>query len=172
MFAPLDRFEGIVPMSAIVDWLRRTPVPLESVRHLLVFSPDEYVRNLLLTGPAYQALLLCWRNGQVSPIHNHRGSNCGVRVLSGVATETTFVRAASGAIVMTGSRELPDGHICLSADTDIHRISNLQPDGADLVTLHLYSPPLLQMEVFSLEYSSPGSWEAPIYESFAIGGGI
>ena len=41
---------------------------------------------------------LCWRNGQRSPIHNHRGSNCGVKVLRGVATETTFARAANGMI--------------------------------------------------------------------------
>jgi cysteine dioxygenase len=169
MFAPLDRFEGVVPRPAIVDWLRRTPVTLESIRDLLVFSDDQYVRNLLFTAATYQGLILCWRSGQSSPIHNHHRSNCGVRVLRGVATETNFVRAADGTIVATGSHQVPEGHICFSANADIHQMANLQPDGADLVTLHLYSPPLLQMDVYSPEFSSAGSWKAPVNESFAVG---
>ena len=80
-------------------------------------------------GPAYQALLLCWRNGQRSPIHNHRGSNCGVKVLRGVATETVFGRAPNGMVVADRSRDLPPGHICASADDDIHQMSNLQAGG-------------------------------------------
>ena len=43
------------------------------------------------------------------------------------------------------TRKLPEGFICATQDQDIHQISNLQPGNADLVTLHIYSPPLLVM---------------------------
>src|SRR5439155_1043142 len=112
-----------------------------------IFSAERYVRNRLHDGPAYQALVLCWRNGQRSPIHNHRGSRCGVKVLRGVAVETVFAPAPNGMVYATGSRELRTGHICASSDEDIHQISNLQGGGADLITLHLYSPPLLRMDM-------------------------
>jgi cysteine dioxygenase len=150
-FTGLDRLAGQLPLSAILDWFDDVPLTAEDLADYLVFSPHRYVRNQLHTGPAYQALVLCWRNGQRSPIHNHRGSHCGVRVLRGVATETVFARAPNRLVVPVGSRELPAGHVCASADEDIHQVSNLQAGGADLVTLHVYSPPLLRMEVFSLD---------------------
>ena len=92
--AELDQYPGRIPLAALSDWLARTELTLEDVRPFLRFSPDHYVRNLMYAGPGYQALVLCWRSGQRSPIHDHTGSSCGVKVISGVATETTF---ASGA---------------------------------------------------------------------------
>ena len=170
IFATLDRFEGVVPMPAILDWLRRPPITLEDVRHVMVFSPDRYVRNLLHAGAAYHVLVLRWRSGQRSPMHNHRGSGCGVRVLQGVATETTFIHAPNGMIFAAGSREMRQGHIMGSIDADIHQVSNLQANRADLVTLHVYSPPLTQMEIFSLETPEARLWDTPINESFVLVG--
>ena len=92
-FVGLDRAAGPLPLPVILDWFADTPITLDDLAAYLIFRPERYVRNLLHAGPAYQALVLCWRNGQRSPIHNHRGSNCGVKVFRGVATETVFTRA-------------------------------------------------------------------------------
>src|SRR5947208_16232597 len=133
LFDELDRVAaGRLPLPAVLAWFKAHPLTPDDVADYLVFRSDHYVRNLLHAGPNYQALVLCWRNGQRSPIHNHRGSNCGVKVLRGVATETLFARAANGLIYPVSSRDLPVGHVCVSADDDIHQISNLQPRGADL----------------------------------------
>src|SRR5262245_24322443 len=171
-FAALDRFDGPLPLLAILDWFREEPLTVQDLASYLTFSPARYVRNRVRDGPAYQALLLCWRNGQRSPIHNHRGSRCGVKVLHGVATETTFDRAPNGLVVPVRSRDLPPGHTCASADEDIHQVSNLQAGGADLVTLHVYSPPLLRMEVFSLDTPAVREWDDPVNDPFAHGAGI
>src|SRR4051794_1431686 len=151
VFDDLDRATNRLPLPAILDWIRRTDLSVDDLAEYMIFRPDRYVRNLLHAGPAYQALVLCWRNGQRSPIHNHRGSNCGVKVLCGVATETIFEKAANGMAYAIRSRELPAGDICASADEDMHQVSNLQAVHADLVTLHIYSPPLLRMDVYSLD---------------------
>jgi cysteine dioxygenase len=171
-FVGLDRVVGQLPLPIILDWLDEFPLTAHDVANFLVFSPERYVRNRLHTGPAYQALLLCWRNGQRSPIHNHRGSHCGVKVLRGVATETLFARAPNGMVLPVSSRDLRPGHICASADEDTHQISNLQAGGADLVTLHVYSPPLLRMEVFSLDNPAVNEWDDPVNDPFPLGGGI
>ena len=42
------------------------------------------------------------------------------------------------------------GAVCGSEDADIHQISNLQPDGQELITLHVYTPPLGRVGNYSL----------------------
>ena len=172
LFADLDRVEGPVPLSVIRAWLDDTRLTPADLTGYLVFRPDRYVRNLLRAGPAYQALVLCWRNGQRSPIHNHRGSSCGVKVLRGVATETVFAKAPNGLILPVRSRDLPPGHVCASADEDIHQVSNLQAGGADLVTLHIYSPPLLFMNMYTLLDVAAARFFDPVNDEFVDGGGI
>jgi cysteine dioxygenase len=171
-FAKLDRVAGQLPLPVILDWLREFRLTADDLAAYLAFSPDRYVRNRLHDGPEYQALVLCWRNGQRSPIHNHRGSHCGVKVLRGVATETVFARAPNGLVLPVRSRDLEHGHMCASADDDIHQVSNLQAGGADLITLHVYSPPLLRMEVFSLDTPAVREWDDPVNDPFTHGGGI
>lgn len=168
-FTRLDRFDGQLSLRAIMEWFAEAALTIDDVASYLTFRPERYVRNRLHDGAGYQVLVLCWRNGQRSPIHNHRGSHCGVKVLRGVATETLFTRAPNGLIVPVSSRDLLPGHTCASADEDIHQVSNLQADNADLVTLHVYSPPLLRMEVFSLDTPSVREWDDPINDPFAYG---
>jgi cysteine dioxygenase len=171
-FAELDRVSGSLPLALLQDWLRRTPLTADDLADFLVFRSERYVRNLVHAGPGYQALALCWRNGQRSPIHNHRGSACGVKVLSGTATETAFVRAPNGMVMPTSSRDLAEGYICGSYDEDIHQVSNLQGGDADLVTLHIYSPPLLRMDMFSLDTPAVHEWDDPVNDTFVLGAGI
>lgn len=171
-FAELDRHDGPLSLPVLEDWLRRTPLTDRDIATYIVFRHDRYARNLVHAGPGYQALALCWKNGQRSPIHNHRGSACGVKVLRGVATETAFVRAPNGMVVPTGSRELAAGYICGSFDEDIHQVSNLQANDADLVTLHIYSPPLLRMDMFSLDTPAVHEWDDPVDDPFELGAGI
>jgi len=171
-FQPLDRRAEPLSRQVILDWLRGLTLTLEELSPAIVFSPDHYVRNLLHQGPSYHALVLCWRNGQRSPIHNHRGSACGVKVLQGVATETTFKRAPNGMIIPDRTRDWEEGTLCYSEDEDMHQISNVQALGADLITLHLYSPPLLQMDIFPFGGSISQLYHEPIHEPFTHGAGI
>lgn len=171
-FASFDHAVGELPKAELDAWLGDLPLTLDDLAGHLVFSPDRYVRNRLHDGRSYQALVLCWRNGQRSPIHNHRGSICGVKILHGVATETVFARAPNGLIYATGSRNLTAGCTCVSIDDDIHQISNLQAGGADLITLHLYSPALVRMDMFSLDSPHLLEWDDPINDPFPVGGGI
>lgn len=170
-FAELIRYPDRLPMELIQEWLDQTPLTAADLSDYLIFNSARYVRNRLHDGPAYQALLLCWRSGQRSPIHNHRGSYCGVRVLHGIATETLFARGPNGMVYPTTSRNLPAGFTCASADEDIHQISNLQAS-SDLITLHIYSPPLLRMDMFTLESPAVSEWDDPINDPFPIGAGI
>jgi cysteine dioxygenase len=166
----LDRLEGRAELPELVDVLNDTAVSLKDVRQFLQFSPVRYTRNLVRSGEWYNLLVLCWRNGQRSPIHDHLGSSCGMRVLQGVAAETIFEMAPNGHVWAAGTRFHTTGKVLGSQDTDMHQVSNLQPDGADLVTLHIYSPPLLWMGTYSLTDASRG--QEPMFLEFSQAAGI
>jgi len=167
----MDRHPERVPLDELTELMQRLEISMDDVREVAVFGDDHYRRNLLHEGPGYQALVLCWKNGQRSPIHDHHGSSCGVRVLKGVATETLFKRNAKGLVFPVSSRELPEHGVCGSQDDDVHQVSNLQPGDEELVTLHVYSPPLLVMGTYSLTEARIEEFVDPIFE-FAAGAGI
>lgn len=167
----LDRHPHRIPLAELEVALRDLEIRLDEVSRFALFDPHTYRRNLMHAGPAYQALLLCWRNGQRSPIHDHRGSSCGVRVLEGVAVETVFERTRSGMVYATRSHEHATGSICATQDSDIHQVSNLEDHGRDLVTLHVYSPPLLAMGTYSLFDPLVREFQDPVYEELLVDGG-
>jgi cysteine dioxygenase len=148
----------------------RADVRCEDVADFIRFSDRQYARNLVRAGPWYYLLVLCWKNGQRSPIHDHAGSSCAVRVLRGTLTETAFDFAPNGAVVATGSRALAAGGVCGSRDDNMHQVSNLQAGGADLVTLHVYSPPLRFMNTYSITDDTRG--QEPMLLEFSDAAGI
>jgi cysteine dioxygenase len=169
-FAQLDEHPQQVPLDQIANLLERLELQLSDVQSHLEFNAHHYKRNLMHQGPSCQVLMLCWLNGQRSQIHDHVGSNCGVRVMRGTAIETTFHRADNGMIYASGSRALAEGSICANHDDDIHQVSNLAADDKCLVTLHVYSPPLRNMNVYDLSASQPHVVEDPVHELLYGGG--
>jgi DMSO/TMAO reductase YedYZ molybdopterin-dependent catalytic subunit len=150
LFRYLDGLTGRPTPGELQEQLARLRVGCDDLADFIHFGEQSYQRNLVRAGPWYHVWVMCWKNGQRSPIHDHASSCCAVRVLRGTATETRFATAPSGDVVAVGSRELPTGSLCVTHDGDLHQLSNLQAGGADLVTLHVYSPPLLRMGTYSI----------------------
>ncbi|MEO8054560.1 MAG: cysteine dioxygenase family protein [Acidobacteriota bacterium] len=167
----LDAFSDRIPLGEMEAALSDVSMSLDDVRHHLIFGADTYRRNLVHAGPAYQALVLCWRNGQRSPIHDHSGSSCGVRVLSGEALETVFERTRAGMVFAVRSLSHVPGGVCATQDADIHQVSNVADDGGDLVTLHVYSPPLLNMGTYTLFDPNVRAFREPVHEDALVDGG-
>jgi cysteine dioxygenase len=156
LFGILDALQQRVPLPDLKALLGGCGVGCEEVAHLLRFSAKTYQRIPLRGSDWYQAWVMCWRNGQRSPIHDHRGSSCGVRVLQGVLTETLFDFAANGHVKARGSHDFEPGDVIGGEDSDVHQVSNLQAASADLVTLHVYSPPLVFMGTYDMTSANRG----------------
>ncbi len=171
LLSQFDRHPKSVPLDELIAGLTESNLLLDDVQEFVCFSDESYQRHLMHVGPGYQALILCWHSGQRSPIHDHRGSACGVRVLAGVLSETVFERNSAGLIFPTRTTEMGVSSVCAAFDSDIHQVSNLQPAGQDLVTLHIYSPPLLVMGTYSLTDDRVGEFVPPVHE-FTHGAGI
>ncbi|MDH3591310.1 MAG: cysteine dioxygenase family protein [Planctomycetota bacterium] len=154
----LEGYRGVVPIVELTALLERLEVTAGDVAHAMRFGDHEYRRTLLTAGDAYELLVGCWKSGQRSPIHDHRGSSCGVKVLQGRATEVTFSRDASGRLVEGKARELGEGDVCGAFDRDIHELGNRFP--GDLVTLHVSTPPLKTVGVYERESTRVVDWKA------------
>src|SRR3954452_18302612 len=68
----------------------------DDIADWIAFSEISYQRIVIHRRPSYAVLLLCWRSGQRSPIHDHAGSACGIRIIEGMATETVFATSSCG----------------------------------------------------------------------------
>jgi cysteine dioxygenase len=156
LFRYLDNLEGRAPLDELAGQLESLDIGCDDVADFVRFSERQYARNLVRGGDWYYVLVLCWKNGQRSPIHDHAGSSCGIRVLRGTLTETRFEFAPNRHVKAAVSRDYPSGSIITSEDTDMHQVSNLQAGDADLVTLHVYSPPLVRMGTYSMFDQSRG----------------
>lgn len=167
----LDGLTARAPVDELRARLGGIDITVGDVADFVRFGKTQYLRNLVREGKWYHVLILCWRSGQRSPIHNHAGSTCGVRVLSGVATETRFESTPSKLVKAVSSHDLKEGDFSSSCDADIHQVSNLQAEGTDLITLHVYSPPLLRMDTYSLTERTIGEFRPMVLEH-AMGTGI
>lgn len=146
----LDQLTERAPIDQLRAVLESLDISREDLQPYIHFGEQTYRRNLICEGPWYELLCICWRSGQRSPIHNHAGSTCGLRIIDGVATETVFDFTPSGLIKPIRTTDAEIGFVCTTKDEDIHQVSNLQGADQDLITLHMYSPPLRRMDHFSL----------------------
>jgi len=132
--------------------LERHLLALDITRHDIspacVFGAKGYRRNTIARGEWFELLALCWRSGDCTPIHDHEGSSCAFKVVEGQGTEIRYEPTACGKVCPTGRRILDPCTVCAAEDNDIHQVANMQANGVDLITLHIYSPPIKQMGTY------------------------
>ncbi len=169
----MEYLEGLTARPALEEVrqkMQEFDVSTDELGGYVQFHSDHYCRNLMFENEYVQLLCLCWKSGQRSPIHDHAKSICGVKVITGVASETIYEMTPSGAIKPISTVDYPEG-VIVSEDSDIHHVSNLQGENEDLVTLHCYAPPLKKMKTFSI-YSKYAQVYEPVNEWHMDGGGI
>lgn len=133
------------------------------------FDKFKYTRNLIANGKdsRFGLMILAWGPGQQSPIHNHNGSHCIMRILEGTLMEKLYTRSLDEAAVesdvvlnettsieeseiyeKTRETELKSGQTAYIHDKiGWHRVSNASTDYS-AVSLHLYAPPIEQCKTF------------------------
>ncbi len=148
LIAYLDSLATRADLARLASLLTPLDLTRADVAPACVFGQRGYRRNTICESPFYELLALCWRSGDCTPIHDHRGVSCAFRVLEGVGTEIRFSKTPSGLICPTASVPMPPGYVCAADEPDIHQVANMQPPGQDLITLHIYSPPIQKMNTY------------------------
>ncbi len=167
----LDNLTERASVGELQARLESLDITVDDVRDFVQFGETRYRRNLICRGGFYHLLAICWKSAQRSPVHNHAHSTCGFRVLTGVATETSFEFSPCGLVKPTATVDMVAGQVVATQDANIHQVSNLQPEVDDLITLHIYSPPLLRMDTYSITDDQVSEYRPVIFEH-AHGSGI
>jgi len=138
----------------LLDLVGRLRLSSALIESRTCFAKDQYARNLVCRTPTFELLVLCWHPGHESTIHDHAGSLNAIGVHRGVLTSRTFSPAGSkagrGPVVLDGTQLVSPGDGLVGVDRGgVHQLANTS-DG-DLVTVHVYAPPLMELHVYSTE---------------------
>jgi cysteine dioxygenase len=120
------------------------------IEPFIQFADDRYARNLIFKNSNFECLLLCWKPGQRSPIHDHANSICAVHTMSGVLAADNYKKLSNGHIRADYCEDFKPGSFLTIQTTEIHQVSNLQ-DTTDLISLHFYIGPLENSFLYSVQ---------------------
>jgi len=137
-------------LEEVNAWLGSVAVNEDELRPYVSFKEGTYARHRVRLSEFAELLVLCWRPGQRTPIHDHAGSFGAVRVLRGVMWETIFELEGERGLAYARAREWTAGDTTGADVPDIHQLGNPDVSGQDLVTLHLYAPPLTSLNVYKV----------------------
>jgi cysteine dioxygenase len=149
----LEGLEGRADLAVLGRLLEELDISREDIEPACCFGARAYKRNSISRGRFHELVALCWRSGDVTPIHDHEGSSCAFKVIEGEGTEIRFSRTPSGLVCPGAVNAMPPGYLCAADDADIHQVANMQAPGLDLITMHIYSPPITKMNTYKFAVS-------------------
>lgn len=146
----LNSLQDVPSLDDLNRWLERLDLTEECLRHYRSFKPSTYCRNRVMKNEFAEMLVLCWRPGQKTVIHDHDGSHGAVRVCEGVLWETMFEQDEEGTLRYKVSHEWRGNGVTGADVPDIHVLGNPEVSGQDLITVHIYAPPLGRLNTYKV----------------------
>jgi cysteine dioxygenase len=162
----ISNLTTVPTLEEIKEWFAALLMRQRDYENHRVFTKRKYARNLIARSPFAELLMLCWRSGQRTPIHDHGGSVGVILLVEGLLTETMYERMPEGHVRPYSTYKWNPGAVTGADVPDIHQLLNLQPEGRDMVTLHCYAPPLSVLNTFSPRSSRVRRWR----EGYFTGG--
>src|SRR5688500_1593713 len=130
--------------------LQKTLIEPDSLQRYIFFRPERYTRNLVFKNEFFELLIICWNIGQRAPVHGHEGERCWSRVEQGSLLLCNYREFSENPLVV---RQIGEpyrgerGH--LAGPDDTHSVT--KPSMAPAFSLHLYSHPSYQCDIYDLE---------------------
>jgi cysteine dioxygenase len=146
----LETLKALPSLEQLDSWLENATIKREDLLPYIGFKEGNYWRHRVCRNDFAEMLVLCWRPGQRTPIHDHNGSQGAVRIYEGLLWETTFNFDAGTGLAYKSGREYRAGQVTAAAVPDIHQLGNPDVSGQDLITIHIYSPPLGVLKTYKV----------------------
>lgn len=150
----LSAQQSVPSLTKLNNLIEHTRISAEEIAPFLGFKAGNYSRHRVMKNEFVEMLVLCWKPGQRTPIHDHNGSHGAVFVHEGIMWETTFDYDADTGLAYKSHREFRGGGLTGSEVPDIHQIGNPDVSGTDLITIHIYAPPLGVLKTYKLGSST------------------
>lgn len=150
----LESMTAVPSLADVNKLIERTDMSADEVSPYLGFKTGNYSRHRVMKNEFVEMLVLCWKPGQRTPIHDHNGSHGAVFVHKGIMWETIFDYDTEHGLQYKSHRDMRAGALTGSEDPDIHQLGNPDVSGRDLVTIHIYAPPLGVLKTYKLGSSA------------------
>jgi cysteine dioxygenase len=154
----LESQSAVPALKQIYDWLERAQISTVELAPYIGFKEGNYWRHRVCRSEFVEMLVLCWRPGHRTPIHDHNGCHGGVRVQEGRLWETTFTYDDVKGLAYKAARDYEPGSVTGSDIPDIHQLGNPDVSEQNLITIHVYAPPLGVLHTYK-----PGSTTIDLY---------
>jgi cysteine dioxygenase len=158
LIALLEEQDSAPSLDQLYGWLKSSRISADELKPYVAFKEGTYWRHLVCRTTSLEMLLLCWRPGQRTVIHDHNGSQGAVLVQQGVLWETMFSFDEENGLRYNSIAEHQQGAVTGADVPDIHQLGNPDASEQDLITIHIYSPPLGVLHTYK-----PGSATVDLY---------
>jgi hypothetical protein len=150
--------ESEFKIPRVLEFVTNHGIDAASLDPYVYYAKSHYTRNLIYKCALFEVLAICWEPGQVSRIHNHRGQNCWMATPIGRLRVQNFRvegrDAAHGTchLVPIDAYDMDPEHPAAVAPREpVHSVANLPEFGAKATSVHIYSHPYAECEVYSLD---------------------
>ncbi len=122
----------------------------EYIQDCSSWSSEKYTRNCLYKDDAFELLLLCWEQGQKTPVHCHGGEECWVKLISGELNEVFYENDATQLSKAIKSQKLDVNGLSYMNDlVGLHSLENT--NNGKSISLHLYAKPIKRCRYYDTE---------------------
>lgn len=95
----------------------------------------KYCKNILKSTLDFDIILICWKKGQSSGVHDHPDNGCILKILKGCLHEDIY---CNNELTKKCSRKLEKEQLAFQlGKTGLHNVSS--PD-QDSISIHIYAP--------------------------------
>jgi predicted metal-dependent enzyme (double-stranded beta helix superfamily) len=140
------------PADDVKLYLAGTLIEPSALEPYLHRSETHYTRNLVHKDEDFEILVICWASGQSAPIHGHEGELCFARVERGTLRFSNYAVRSEEPVRLERLGDPIEGGVgFLDGPADIHAVDNAPDLGADAVSLHVYSRPYGECDIYESE---------------------
>jgi cysteine dioxygenase len=134
--------------SEMKDALLQLDMTVEDFAHLPHSKEKPYYRKLLYQNESVELLVMKWSDIECAP-HDHGNSHGWIQVINGTSLHTVYEVDENGIPAELFNELQQHGNLFHAPIKGIHKMQ--ASEDTDLITLHLYSPPITGMKVYDLE---------------------
>jgi len=133
--------------------IRSVNLPAKAFEDYSSWSSECYTRNCILDNEQFELILICWGGGQRTPIHDHGGEECWVKVIEGKFKECIYNEKEDGELEVVKSSIVDVNEVSYMIDfMGFHSLENLSDERS--MSLHLYAKPIRSCRAFDEESKS------------------
>ncbi|WP_425391130.1 cysteine dioxygenase [Ekhidna sp.] len=150
----------------VLDVMSNVKIPRTEFEKYYSWDDEKYARNVLARNENFEVLLICWEEGQSSPIHDFNAQEAWIHPIQGMLREERFkINVDDDRLEKVSNVLLGTDEFSYMNQVGIHRYSNANK--ARTVSLNIYSKPVSEWHVYdeaSSNSTMKETWENKNYQ--------